>query len=59
MDIFWNAYVANLCKENSYNFINHSNNNSSHLYDGGFHMLESGKIILENNIINCLNTFFP
>ena len=53
-----NAQIAKFCKENNYGFIDHSNINSSHLYDDGLHLLEPGKIILANNVINCLNTFF-
>ena len=52
-----NAQIAKFCKENNYGFIDHSNINSSHLYDDGLHLLESGKIILANN--SCLITFFP
>ena len=51
------AQIAKFCKENNYDFIDHSN--STHLYDDSLHLLESGKIILANNIINCLNTIFP
>ena len=54
-----NAQIAKFCKENNYGFIDHSNINSRHLYDDGLHLLESGNIILANNVINCLNTFFP
>ena len=53
-----NAQIAKFCKENNNGFIDSSNINSSHLYDDGLHLLESGKIILANNVINCLNTFF-
>ena len=52
-----NVYNSNLCKRNNYGFINHSNINSSNLYDDGLHLLESAKIIA-NNVIDCLNTFF-
>ena len=54
-----NAQIAKFCKENNHGFIDHSNINSIYLYDDGLHLLESGKIILVNNVINCLNTFFP
>ena len=52
-----NAQIAKFCKEDNYGFIDHSNINSSHLYYDGLHLLESGKIILTNNVITCLNTF--
>ena len=54
-----NAQIANFFKENNYGFIDHSNINSSHLYDDGLHLLELGNVILANNLMNCLNTFFP
>ena len=54
-----NAPMATFCKEDHYGFIDHSNINSSHLYSDGLHLLELGKIILANNVINSLNTFFP
>ena len=38
-----NAQIANFCKENNCGM---NNMTSSHLYDDGFHLLESGKIIL-------------
>ena len=53
-----NTQTANLCEENNYGFIDHSKTNSSHLYDNGWYLLESGKIILAKSIINCLDTFF-
>ena len=54
-----NVQIVNLCKENNYGFIDHSNMNSSHLYDDVSHLLESRKFIFANNLINCLNTFPP
>ena len=36
-----NAKIPNLCKEKNYDFIDHSNVNSSHLYEDGLHLLES------------------
>ena len=54
-----NAPIDKFYKENHYGFIDHSNINSSHLYSDGLHLLELGKIILANNVINSLNTFFP
>ena len=54
-----NAQTAKFCKENNNGFIDPSNINSSHLYGDGLHLLVLSKIILANNIINCLNTFFP
>ena len=50
-----NTQIVNLCKENNYDFMDQSNISSSHFYDEGLHLLESGKIILVNNIINYLN----
>ena len=40
------AQTAKFCKENNYGFIDHSNLNSTHLYDDRLHLLESGKVIL-------------
>ena len=40
-------------------FIDHSNINSSHLYDDGLYLLEWAKIILANNVISRLTLSWP
>lgn len=54
-----NAQVANFYREINYGIIDHSSINSSDFYYDGLHLLESGKITVVNNIIDCLYTLSP
>ena len=52
------AQIAKFCKKQLQFYRSYSNINSSYLDDKGLHLLDSGKMILANNVINRLNTFF-
>ena len=54
-----NAQVASFYREINYGIIDHSSINSSDFYYDGLHLLESGKITVVNNIIDCLDTLSP
>ena len=54
-----NAQVANFYRGINYGIIDHSSINSSDFYYDGLHLLESGKVTVVNNIIDCLDTLSP
>ena len=50
--------ISNICRENSFVFIDSNNIPTSSLFRDGLHLLEIGKRILANNFIDNLNIFF-
>ena len=54
-----NAQVANFYREINYGIIDHSSISSSDFYHDGLRLLESSKIKVANNIIDCLDTLSP
>ena len=50
--------ISNYCRENVCFYIDNRNIRGFCLYNDGFHLLESGKKILDNNFITNLNNFF-
>ena len=52
-----NQRVSNMCRENSFVFIDNNNIPTSSLFRDGLHLLEIGKRILANNFIDNLKNF--
>ena len=52
-----NQRICNLCRENSFVFIDNNNIPTRSLFRDGLHLLEIGKRILANNLIGNLNNF--
>ena len=52
-----NSIIISMCEYNSLGYINYGNISNIHLFDDGFHLLESGMCILANNFICRLNYF--
>ena len=46
-----------MCKNNTFIFVDNSNISNVHLFDEGLHLVESGRCILANNVIGCINNF--
>ena len=53
-----NSKIISMCKHNSFEYINNGNISNIHLFEDGFHLLESGMCLLANNFICKLNYFF-
>ena len=49
--------IISMCKHNSFGYINNRDISNIHLFDDGFHLLESGMCILTDNFICRLNYF--
>ena len=49
--------ISNMCRDNSFVFIDNNNVPTSSLFRDGLHLLEVGKRILANNFIDNLNNF--
>ena len=49
--------ISNMCRDNSFVFIDNNNIPTSSLFHDGLHLLEVGKRILANNFIDNLNRF--
>ena len=52
-----NQRISNMCRDNSFVFIDNNNILTSSLFRDGLHLLEVGKRILANNFIDNLNNF--
>ena len=52
-----NQRISNMCRDNSFVFIDDNNIPTSSLFRDGLHLLEVGKRILANNFIDNLNNF--
>ena len=52
-----NQRISNMCRDNSFVFIDNNNIPTSSLLRDGIHLLEVGKSILANNFIDNLNNF--
>ena len=50
-----NQRISNMCRDNSFVFIDSNNIPTSSLFRDGLHLLEIGKRILTNNFIDNLN----
>ena len=46
-----------MCKNNNFIFVDNSNTSNVHLFDDGLHLVELGRCILANNLIDCINNF--
>ena len=53
-----NASLCNMCGENGFCFVDNSNISADNLFQDKLHLLDSGKTILVNNFIYCINNFF-
>ena len=53
-----NALLYNLCRENGFCFVDNSNISVENLFKDKLHLLDSGKTILGNNFIYCINNYF-
>ena len=49
--------ISNMCRDNSFVFIDNNNTSTLSLFRDGLHLLEIGKCILANNFIENLNNF--
>ena len=47
-----------MCKNNNFIFVDNGNISNIHLFDDGLHLVESGRCILANNVIDRINNFF-
>ena len=52
-----NEKISFMCKNNNFIFVDNSNISSIHLFDDGLHLVESGRCILANNVIDRINNF--
>ena len=52
-----NQRISNMCRDNSFVFIDNNNIPTSNVFHDGLHLLEIGKRILANNFIENLNNF--
>ena len=52
-----NASLCNMCRENSFCFIDNSNISVGNLFKDKLHLLDSGNTILANNFIYCINNY--
>ena len=53
-----NASLCNMCRENGFCFVDNSNISVDNLFKDKLHLLDSGKTILANNFIYCINNYF-
>ena len=53
-----NASLCNMCRENGFCFLDNSNISSENLFKDKLHLLDSGKNILVNNFIYCINNYY-
>ena len=53
-----NALLCNMCRENGFCLVNNSNISIGNLFKNKLHLLDSGKTILVNNFIYCINDYF-
>ena len=52
-----NEKISFMCKNNSFIFVDNSNISNIHLFDDGLHLVELGRCILANNVIDRINIF--
>ena len=52
-----NEKISFMCKNNNFIFVDNSNIFNIYLFDDGLHLLESGRCILANNVIDRINSF--
>ena len=52
-----NQRISNMCRDNSFVFIDNNNIPTSSIFCDGLHLLETGKRVLANNFIDNLNSF--
>ena len=52
-----NQWISNMCRDNSFVFIDNNNIPTSSLFRDGLHLVEIGKRVLANNFIDNLNNF--
>ena len=52
-----NEKISFMCKNNNFIFVDNSNISNIHLFDDGLHLVESGRCILANNVIDFINNF--
>ena len=52
-----NEKISFMCKNNNFIFVDNSNTSNIHLFDDGLHLVESGRCILANNVIDRINNF--
>ena len=52
-----NEKISFMCKNNSFIFVDNSNISNIHLFDDGLHLVELGRCILANNVIDRINNF--
>ena len=52
-----NEKISFMCKNNNYIFVDNSKTSNVHLFDDGLHLVESGRYILANNVIERINNF--
>ena len=53
-----NVSLCNMCRENGFCFLGNSNISVDNLFKDKLHLVDSGKTILANNFIYCLNNYF-
>ena len=53
-----NVSLCNMCKKNGFCFVDNSNISVDNLFKDKLHLLDSGKTILVNNFIYCINNYF-
>ena len=53
-----NASLRNMCRENRFCFVYNSKISVDNLFKDKLHLLDSGKTILANNFIYCINNYF-
>ena len=52
-----NEKISFMRKNNNFIFSDNSNISNIHLFDGGLHLVELGRCILANNVIDRINNF--
>ena len=52
-----NEKISFMCKNNNFIFVDNSNISNIHLFDDDLHLVESGRCILANNVIDRINNF--
>ena len=52
-----NEKISFMCKNNNFIFVDNSNISNIYLFDDALHLVESGRCILVNNVIDRINKF--
>ena len=50
--------MLNECPKNGFHLVDNGAVPKENLWRDGVHLVESGKVIIANNLINCINNFF-